>query len=806
MRDYHNLSYTDCTPRNRPCVAAPGLRPGAKRREYKNHMSVSNTTESTLRRLFNQYRNSLRANTSALNSSFLSYAPTPQPPAAAPTSIQIFINKEDLRASTSSRPLDPSVTVLNISSDNRTSVRGSSHQATPSRGDAFLNIGDPHEVSPPAGVIRTKVLGVPEIHLSNASISPDTTLSPEKEVGRLYKPPKVHDTTPPPRDEVERFSCDEKEEERFSPGGNEEVERFSPPPLFQDQENPRAIVSRLRQISLGEFAPEQLRFHDLTQGMSCLRQQVYKLCDDDDDAKGRERSNSPLYSRKRSEQQRSPSPIETPRNSSPAHSPTIPETVAELSHHLLNRETEDISPIKETRPDTDQDMSSPLQRTCPETDQDPSSPLQRTRRASIADTLSKFQGKGMIPANQRGVLRDIMGLLDLEVDIGGVLEYLETRVEINLDRLEQGDTVVNALAGIESDLEFKILQVEALKRATEQDEAELEAMRDILPESVKLETMRDILPEAVKLGHHPGLVVVQQGRKEDQGHSSPLPVIQEPTSSTSMVEKSATAPKPAPMEERVRERRRKLAERIQEKRRTREVTEPPKRTRSEERLNTQLYHSLRDISKSPLHFEDEGSDSTIADHITEPERSDPEPSSSRDHNVDHHTSSSQAVTEPSQFTRVEPSSQIKRSPFEPSSQIITRSPVAILPKCSLPREELVSFVQQHLSDADSRGVLQAVLFPKQEEGEEDTESLSLSLTLSFLSLTHSLSQLLHFLLPSLMFLVLSFGVKWALFFNLQQMFEQIVRTSQFQQETLRHMNNSSTVFSLCHTRGILNVV
>lgn len=52
-----------------------------------------------------------------------------------------------------------------------------------------------------------------------------------------------------------------------------------------------------------------------------------------------------------------------------------------------------------------------------------------------------------------------MSLLDLEVDIGGVLAYLEKRIGVNMDRLEQGDTVVNALAGVESDIEFKLLQV-----------------------------------------------------------------------------------------------------------------------------------------------------------------------------------------------------------------------------------------------------------------------------------------------------------------------------------------------------------
>ena len=130
------------------------------------------------------------------------------------------------------------------------------------------------------------------------------------------------------------------------------------------------------------------------------------------------------------------------------------------------------------------------------------------------------------------------------------------------------------------------------------------------------------------------------------------------------------------------------------------------RTKSVDRLNTQLFHSLRDISKSPLHFEDAGdSDSTIGDHITEPERSDGETSSSTRDHVEHDAP-------------VEPPAQITRSRVEPPSQQRSLG-VAILPKCSLPREELVSFVQQHLSDADSRGVLQAVLFPRQDEEEDD---------------------------------------------------------------------------------------
>ena len=90
------------------------------------------------------------------------------------------------------------------------------------------------------------------------------------------------------------------------------------------------------------------------------------------------------------------------------------------------------------------------------------------RRKSIVSTITKLKESGKVPEHD-AIADEIVEIMNLDVDVSGLLDFLENRIEINMDKIDCGDTVVNALAGVENNIEFKFLQVEALRKAMRKD-------------------------------------------------------------------------------------------------------------------------------------------------------------------------------------------------------------------------------------------------------------------------------------------------------------------------------------------------
>ena len=218
------------------------------------------------------------------------------------------------------------------------------------------------------------------------------------------------------------------------------------------------IKEKIKKTLDGEYKPDNQAFTDLTEGMSSLRSQVSQLLE-------YPTVGTNTLSHDQGHMTRTLSHDQGHMTRTLAHDVcSTPMTSSPLNSSIDDLDEFSISPIKETPFDEDildrARIEHPVQK-------------QLVRRASIAETLAQFESEGRIPPESSGSLQAIMALLGLEVDINDVLEYLEKRIEVNIDRLEKGDNVFNALAGIESDIEFKLLQVDAMRKVTRRDEEEL---------------------------------------------------------------------------------------------------------------------------------------------------------------------------------------------------------------------------------------------------------------------------------------------------------------------------------------------
>ena len=390
--------------------------------------------------------------------------------------------------------------------------------------------------------------------------------------------------------------------------------------ISKKQEEERAE----KQTSDGEFEPDTHAFTDLEEGMTSLRSQVSRLLDQD---------NSNIFSTPLRNRTLSRDVCSTPMTSSPLNS-----TIDDL-------EDFSISPIKETTFEDGGNIYDKVEIVRPVE-------KQLVRRASIAETLTQFQTEGRIPPESSGALQDIMSLLDLEVDINEVLEYLEKRIEVNIDRLEQGDNVVNALAGIESDIEFKLLQVQAMRKVTRRDEDELSKIHGDSGEgSINNE------PE-VRVSEYSGSKSSEGIEEELLAHLAP--------SSESL----------GPMAE-----------------------------SGLEGLNVQILEHLREISKSPLHFDDEEGNNDTPEEVQ----------SSSQYNlmqkiINKHApllsprseDVSSDISPQKGDDRVPP--QTTRPNFRPTHGSKPR-PAQKSQKVSIPKDQLMMFFQRHLPEQDSRDVM-----------------------------------------------------------------------------------------------------
>ena len=244
--------------------------------------------------------------------------------------------------------------------------------------------------------------------------------------------------------ETKRRPCQESSRDTIT-----SLSTLTVPPLSQ-------ISSLLASSKCEVRSPNGKAFVDLSDGLNCLKSQISKLYLNDvaknesapDQNFGTPKTSSPINSSDQDLEDYSISPI---KYSSPekTNSPDIDQTES-----LFTAIQTDFTGSDSARDDYGDKLTGPVSR-------------QLSRRNSIIETLNILKSEGKIPEEGNEALNDIMELLNLDIDITDVLDHLENRIELNLDRLDKGDTVANALAGVESDIEFKLLQVAAMKRAAD---------------------------------------------------------------------------------------------------------------------------------------------------------------------------------------------------------------------------------------------------------------------------------------------------------------------------------------------------
>ena len=489
----------------------------------------------------------------------------------------------------------------------------------------FLSVDDP-EVSPPVQLMKSSAqrnrVGDRYSNLHKTNSSESTEYNPTN-----FNIPDIKFT-----DATSSFSREDDSLRSDEP--KTKVDNFFKPSDYVCITEKRKEDRVEKETSDGEFEPDNQAFLDLEEGMSSLRSQVSRLL---------EQENSHIFSTPPRTRTQSHDVCSTPMTSSPLNS-----TIDDLEDYS-------ISPIKEQ---TFDDVSNILDRAAIER------PVQKqlVRRASIAETLTQFQSEGRIPPESSGALQDIMSLLDLEVDINDVLEYLEKRIEVNIDRLEQGDNVVNALAGIESDIEFKLLQVEAMRKVTKRDDDELSKIHGNSGTS-------SIDPE-VRISD-------LSGSKESEGIEEELMAHLAPIGRGGLGTEGGV-----------------------------------------QGLNVQILEHLREISKSPLHFVEEEEDRDDVKTPVDRGQSGTEYNlmqniinkhapllSPRSTAATTNTISSQPHIVTNRVPTVE-----SNSASEPSIEMPARIPKSKVKsqKVSIPKDQLMMFFQRHLPEQDSREVMESL--------------------------------------------------------------------------------------------------
>ena len=488
----------------------------------------------------------------------------------------------------------------------------------------FLSVDDP-EVSPPVQLMKTSAQRnrggdrYSNLHKTSSAEPPE------------YNPTNFNIPDIKFTDATSSFSREDDSLRLDEP--KTKVDNFFKPSDYVRITEKRKDDRVEKETSDGEFEPDNQAFLDLEEGMSSLRSQVSRLL---------EQENSHIFSTPPRTRTLSHDVCSTPMTSSPLNS-----TIDDLEDYS-------ISPIKEQ---TFDDVSNILDRAAIER------PVQKqlVRRASIAETLTQFQSEGRIPPESSGALQDIMSLLDLEVDINDVLEYLEKRIEVNIDRLERGDNVVNALAGIESDIEFKLLQVEAMRKVTKRDDDELSKIHGNSGSS-------SIEPE-VRISD-------LSGSKESEGIEEELMAHLAPSGRGGLGTEGGV-----------------------------------------QGLNVQILEHLREISKSPLHFEDDEED---RDGVKTPvDRGQLGTEYNLMQNIinKHAPLLSPRSTAATTTISSQPHIVSNRVPTgesspasEPSIDMSVRMPKSKTKsqKVSIPKDQLMMFFQRHLPEQDSREVMESL--------------------------------------------------------------------------------------------------
>ena len=208
-------------------------------------------------------------------------------------------------------------------------------------------------------------------------------------------------------------------------------------------------------ISSGEFSPIPQTFTCLTEGMNALFSQMGKLSKSD-------RSWDALP------------PPEVDSSEPLFEAPNTPLTSSPKQEPLLFQDIS-ISPIKELDFDESAPLSESIQRRRRRSDRKKSveftQDFKPVKRNSLVECLSNLDDTDNLAKDFSNP--DILDLLNLDLDASDVLEFLEDRIEVNLDKLEKGNTIVNSLAGAENDISFKRLQVESMSRVVKRDDLEI---------------------------------------------------------------------------------------------------------------------------------------------------------------------------------------------------------------------------------------------------------------------------------------------------------------------------------------------